>query len=491
MRTSINKQDLILLKNKFLMIIRNGGIKLKLIGFAIATIITTIVILSSIIINLMTDSIEKKSFDVVTSSINHIGNFSRQALLERTYENKLNLSELVNKIEQSKIDGFIDISIYEREKKENINQFKYITGFKSNNKNLFLEDKELIEQLNTIDSESILQKNIIIDEKTKAYQFARPILYTFKDQTILLGAVVLKYNKQAIYGVINQVINIAIFTSLIFILIVTAIVYFFGSRFTRPILEITNAANKVSKGDLNIELNSNSNDEIGTLAERFNSMVNGLRERNHMEKFVSTSTINMIQADTRKQLLLGGEYRTQTFLFSDIRGFTQMSEEKSPSEVVEIVNFYLNLQAEIIKKHNGDIDKFIGDEVMASFSGEKSLQDAVNAAIDIQKSIANENEYRKEDGKIICSVGIGINKGEVIVGNVGAKERMDFTSMGSNVNLAARLCSNAKENQILLANNNIEEIQNIFETKTIDSINAKGFSQAIEVSLILSRKEIS
>lgn len=490
MRTSINKQNLILLKNKFLMRIRNGGIKLKLIGFAIGTIITTIVILSSIIISLMTDSIEKKSFDVVTSSINHISNFSQQALLERTYENKLNLGELVNKIKKSNIDGFIDISIYEREKKENINQFKYLTGFKSHKKDDFLEDKELIEQLNNIDSESILQKNIIIDKKIKAYQFTRPILYTFKDQTILLGAVVLKYNKQAIYGVINKVINIAIFTALIFILIATAIVYFFGLKFTRPILEITKAANKVSNGNLNIELDINSNDEIGTLAERFNSMVNGLREKNHMEKFVSSSTINMIQADTRKQLLLGGEYRTQTFLFSDIRGFTQMSEKKSPSEVVEIVNFYLNLQAEIIKKNNGDIDKFIGDEVMASFSGEKSLHDAANAAIEIQKNIKTANEYRKEEGKIICCVGIGINKGEVIVGNVGTNERMDFTSMGSNVNLAARLCSNAKENQILLANNNLEEIQDDFEIKTIDSIHAKGFSKAIEVSLILSKREV-
>ncbi|RXJ91687.1 hypothetical protein CRV01_00925 [Arcobacter sp. CECT 8983] len=491
MRKIYNKQNLISLKDKLLIIIRNGGIKLKLIGFAIGTIITTVVISSFIIINLMTDSIEKKSFDVVTSSIHHISNFSRQALLERTYENKLNLSELVNKIEQSNIDGFIDISIYEREKKENKNQFKYLTGFQSSIKTQFLEDKELIEQLNKINSESILQKDITINNNIKAYQFTRPILYTFKNQTFLLGAVVLKYDKQAIYGVINQVIYIAIFTTFIFILIATAIVYFFGLKFTRPILDITEAANKVSKGDLNIEeLNSNSYDEIGTLAERFNSMVNGLRERNHMEKFVSNSTISMIQEDTKKQLLLGGEYRTQTFLFSDIRGFTQMSEEKSPSEVVEIVNFYLNLQAEIIKKNNGDIDKFIGDEVMASFSGEKSLHDAVNAAIEIQNIIKTANEQRKEQDKVICCVGIGINKGEVIVGNVGANERMDFTSMGSHVNLAARLCSNAKENEILIANTNLENIQNDFETKTIDSINAKGFSQDIEVSLILSKRDI-
>lgn len=268
------------------------------------------------------------------------------------------------------------------------------------------------------------------------------------------------------------------------------IVYFFGLRFTRPILEITAAANKVSKGDLNLELNIDTADEIGILSEQFNTMINGLRERNHMQKFVSGSTISMIQEDTKQELLLGGEYRTQTFLFSDIRGFTQMSEEKTPSEVVEIVNFYLNLQAEIIKKNNGDIDKFIGDEVMASFTGDNSLQDAINAAIEIQNSISKENINRKEQKQTVCNVGIGINKGEAIVGNVGAHERMDFTSMGSTVNLAARLCSHAKANEILVENSLIEKLDDKYKTNQIEPLKVKGFSQAIKVNSIVFKDDM-
>ena len=478
------------LKIRLYILLKNGGIKLKLIGFTIAIIITTVVILSSIIIKLMTDSIEKKSFDVVNSSITHIANFSRQALLERTYENKLNLSELVKKIEESKIDGFLDITIYQRQKIENTNKFTYLTGFKKSKEAIYLSDEELLKQLTNANSESIIKKDIIINNNTKAYQFTRPILYTFKDQTILLGAVVLKYDKEAIYGIINKVINISILTALIIIFLATMIVYFFGLKFTRPILEITAAANKVSKGDLNLELNIDTADEIGILSEQFNTMVNGLRERNHMQKFVSGSTISMIQEDTKQELLLGGEYRTQTFLFSDIRGFTQMSEEKTPSEVVEIVNFYLNLQAEIIKKNNGDIDKFIGDEVMASFTGDNSLQDAINAAIEIQNSISKENINRKEQKQTVCNVGIGINKGEAIVGNVGAHERMDFTSMGSTVNLAARLCSHAKANEILVENSLIEKLEDKYKTNQIEPLKVKGFSQAIKVNSIVFKDDM-
>lgn len=475
------------LNKKILNFLKNGGIKLKLIGFTIGIIVITVVILSTIIINLMTNSIEKKSFDVVTSSINHIGNFSRQSLLERTYENRLNLSELVKKIQNSNIEGFIDISIYEREKIDNINQFKYLTGFKKYEDTNYLDDKALIEQLNNTTSSTISRKDILIKEDNKeveAYQFTKPIIYNFKDQTILLGVVVLSYGKDAIYGIINQVINISIFIALIIIVIATIIVYLSGQKFTRPILEITKAADKVSKDDLDIELNIKTNDEIETLANRFNSMVNGLRERRHMQKFVSGSTMNMIQKDTKKELLLGGEYRTETFLFSDIRGFTAMSEEKTPDEVVEIVNFYLNLQSEIIKSNGGDIDKFVGDEIMASFSGEKSNDNAINCAIKIQEAILKENIKREKNNQTVCNVGIGINQGKVIVGNIGAHDRMDFTAIGSSVNLAARLCSHAKANEILVEEKTMQTTSLDVKSTIIEPIEAKGIKKPIEVRSI-------
>lgn len=438
----------------------------------------------------MSNAIEKKSFDVVNSSIMHIGNFARQALLERTYENKISLDEVIQEIHDSNIDGFLDISIYERQKEENINKYIYLLGFEKYDSIKYLEDTQLIEELDKIQVETIFHKEKLFVDKQgdmiDTYQFVRPIFYTFQNQKVLLGIVVLHYDEEAISGVIKYLINMAIAITCVFILITIAIVYYAGSKFSRPILEIANAADNVAKGNLDIiDLQINTNDEIGILADHFNKMVSGLQEGKKMEKFVSDSTISMIQEDSKSQLVLGGKYQTLTFLFSDIRGFTALSETKKPEEVVNIINFYLHLQSEIIKKNGGDIDKFVGDEIMASFSGETAVLDATKCALEIQHQIIKHNDEREKIGKTICHVGIGINKGEVIVGNIGSKDRMDFTSIGSAVNLASRLCAYAQADEILIENETMKELEGQFITAQKEPVMAKGFSNPILVSAIL------
>lgn len=478
-------------KNLFLqikkdLIVNKGGLKLKFIGFVVIVIVSTVFILSTIIINFMSDSIEKKAFEVAITSIKNIGDFSKSALLERSYENKINLSERIDEIFNAKVEGFLDISIYEHKKEDKKDRYLYLTGFKKYEKARYLENEDLVKKLNNMkDNEKLFVDDIEVIEngkKIEAYEFVKPIIYTFKKQNILLGLVILHYDKEAIKGVIRKIINSAIFITIFIVLLTVVIVYFFGSKFTKPILTISDAANEVANGDLNIELNIKSNDELGVLVNSFNSMVNKLREREKMEKFVSTSTIDMIQKDTKSDLILGGAYCNLTFLFSDIRGFTAMSETKTPEEVVEIVNFYLNLQSEIIKRNGGDIDKFVGDEIMASFRGKDALAHAVNCAIEIQNIIKEENINRNKLNKTVCKVGIGINSGEVIVGNVGSKERMDFTSIGSVVNLAARLCSFASEGEILIGEKILEELKGKYIFIKKEPIKVKGFTKPIQIA---------
>jgi class 3 adenylate cyclase len=468
-------------------IINKGGLKLKFIGFSIAVILITVLIISSITINLMTNSIEKKAFEVATSSIRHIGDFSKHALLERSYENKLDLSEVIKRIEEAKVEGFLDISIYERVKKDKQNKYLYLTGFKQYKAPIYLEDEKVIDQLSNAKTEKILRNEVTFIQENKklaSYQFIKPILYTFKKQTILLGVVILNYDKEAITGVVRNAINVAIFVTLIIVIFTTMMVYYVGLKFTRPILMVTQAANNVSKGNLDVDLKIKTNDEIGQLAQSFNGMVKGLRERKKMSKFVSGSTMNMIQKDDTTQLVLGGEYRTLTIFFSDIRGFTAMSETKKPEEVVEIINYYLDLQSRIIKKYNGDIDKFVGDEIMASFSGQEGTLNALRCALEIQESIIKSNKEREKLNLTVCQVGIGINKGEVIVGNMGSKQRMDFTSIGSVVNLAARICSVALPNEILIEQKTANELENEFAFIKKEAIKVKGFNKPIEISSV-------
>ena len=432
----------------------------------------------------MTSSIEKKAFEVVTTTIERIGDFAALVLLERSYEHIVNLNEMIKNIETSNIAGLLDISIYNSEKNKERIVFKYISGFDLSKIGHPIEDEKLVEKLSQenpselfYDSQSFKLKDTYAD----AYRFIKPITYKFKGELIPLGVIILHYDKEEINGVITKVINIVLLITVLILSLTIIFIYFKSSQFTQPILSIAQAATDISKGKLDINLDIRTSDEIEELAHRFNEMAKGLREHAKMQNFVSGSTMDMIYDDSKHKLILGGEYETLTFLFTDIRGFTAMSENKTPAEVISIINFYLNLQSEIIKKNNGDIDKFVGDEIMATFSGDNATKNAIQCGIEIQTAIHVENIKRKIIDKTVCEVGVGINNGEVVVGNIGSNKRMDFTSIGSEVNLAARLCSSANAGEVLISKVTYDEANVSFDTIKKEPISVKGFSSNISL----------
>jgi adenylate cyclase len=184
-------------------------------------------------------------------------------------------------------------------------------------------------------------------------------------------------------------------------------------------------------------------------------MVHELREKCHLQKFVSRQTIDAVRKSTLEGVKLGGERKIATVFFSDIRGFTSYSENVEPERVVTMLNKCLATQAQIVKECTGDIDKYVGDELVAVFEGPDMVKNAVRAAIRVQNAMHETLHIEvKED----ISVGIGINTGEMIMGAMGSKERMNCTVIGDNVNLAARLCSAAKPGQILLAQSSTEHL---------------------------------
>jgi len=469
-------------------IIQRGGLKLKFLLFLVITIVLTVTIVSSSIISLMKKSLEDKSLEVATTIIERVGEASIHALLERTYENEVNLSEMIKELQKSNKEGLVDITIFARTKGKNNFEFEYIASFQNLKKGKILKDKNLFEKLQkaNLDSVSYYDSTITYNEKKiKTYLFIKPITYMFKDKKIFLGVATLDYDKSAVSKIITKVMWVAIFITFSIVIIAMVLLYFASGKLTKPILTIAQAATKVSKGDLGVNLNIKTKDEIELLANRFNEMVKGLRENLKMQKFVSEQTLGMIQDnDKTSKLELGGEYKTMTFLFSDIRNFTTMTEHKKPDEVVEIVNFYLNIQSNIIKSRGGDIDKFIGDEVMGSFYGEDSVNKALDAAVEIQKTINHENRIRQNKGLIKCNVGIGIHYGEVIMGNMGSNDRMDYTAIGHTVNLASRLCSNAKADEILVSQTTMDLATIDIKSQKENPIKVKGISKEIEVQSI-------
>jgi adenylate cyclase len=195
-------------------------------------------------------------------------------------------------------------------------------------------------------------------------------------------------------------------------------------------------------------------------------------------RYVAPQVVSSILKGGEEGLKLGGTRREITALFVDIRGFTPLSEKCQPEEVVEILNDYLHLCATSIFEFGGTLDKFIGDATMAIFNAPLNLDDhefrAVQAAWAMkQGSYALAEKLEKKFGRSV-EFGIGINTGFAVVGNIGAKFRMDYTAIGDTVNTAARLESNSKPGQILLSWSTYERVRDRVEASFLGEIKVKG-----------------
>ena len=171
-----------------------------------------------------------------------------------------------------------------------------------------------------------------------------------------------------------------------------------------------------------------------------------------------------------------------TLLFSDIRGFTSYSENRDPETVVHHLNALLNMQTRIIQECGGDIDKYVGDEIVAFFTDDRGAYCACTAALRIMKAIKEEPGLYDN-----LKVGIGINTGEVILGMIGSEKRADYTVIGDNVNTASRLCSAAKPGQILIADSCYRTIGDRVRVEGPFKLRVKGKADFIKVHVLTDR----
>jgi adenylate cyclase len=188
-------------------------------------------------------------------------------------------------------------------------------------------------------------------------------------------------------------------------------------------------------------------------------------------------------------LMLGGKNSCITALFSDIRGFTSMSEKLSPQVVVQILNEYFADMTPIVFEYQGLLDKFMGDGLMALFgvpyACDEAASNAVAAAIAMQRRMEEVNEDLAEAGLAEIAIGIGINTGTATVGYIGSRERTDYTAIGDTVNLGARLEKQAKAGQIIISNFTREAIGDNFPLKPSGEIRVKGRQEAVQIFEVL------
>jgi adenylate cyclase len=243
---------------------------------------------------------------------------------------------------------------------------------------------------------------------------------------------------------------------------------------TEPLGALSQATAEVAQGRFDVKLEVTGQDEIARLAEAFNHMTAGLRERADMQKFVSHSTVQMIQRGPESDATRAGTRQVIALLFSDIRGFTAFAEHREPEEALAVLNRYLQLQADLVQRFHGDVDKFMGDAVFAHFTGPDMALDAIRCAVEMHRAVRGAST---SDPRLpALAVGVGIVTGQVIVGSVGGANRLDYTAIGAPVNLASRLCAAAEPNETLLNEATFDAVQGLVAAEPLPPISVKGFT---------------
>jgi class 3 adenylate cyclase len=243
------------------------------------------------------------------------------------------------------------------------------------------------------------------------------------------------------------------------ILFILVLIQFVGGRMVGQIGKISDAAKQVAKGDYVSPLPITSSDEIGQLKISFNSMVEGLKERDfirdtfgrYMDPEIAREIMKRPEAST-----LGGNKRKVAILMSDIRGFTPVSETISPEETIRILNHYFSHMIEVIQNHKGVIVDFYGDGILVFFDPldgpvKKEIKRAIQCGLEMQRSMALFNEEMKSKHLPELQTGIGVNVGEVVVGNIGSKTRAKYGIVGSAVNITHRIQAEAKGGEVIIS----------------------------------------
>lgn len=261
-----------------------------------------------------------------------------------------------------------------------------------------------------------------------------------------------------------------------------------GRLVVRPLEQVVNSMRAVRDGSLNEELPVRSNDELGILSETFNFMVTGLRDREKLReafnRYVSRQVYEKLQAG---ELQLAGEQREATVVFTDIRSFTSLAERMTPKEVVHLLNEYFTEMVEIVFKYDGFLNKFIGDAIMAVYNVplEQSQPElrAVRTAIEMLQALERLNQRRQARGLFPLRIGIGINTGPVIAGNIGHEERLEYTVIGDTVNLAQRIESQTKVTgmPLLISQATYERVADAVVAEALPVVKLKGKQESVQL----------
>lgn len=295
-------------------------------------------------------------------------------------------------------------------------------------------------------------------------------------------------SKSLFFQITYEFIGINLLMLIILLLLLNQIL----KKVITPIQELATTTKAIGKGHLSSakmpEKSLEREDEIGDLCRSFKQMIEEMKQgekvRDILNKVVSKEVAEKIISGGVE---LGGETREVTVLFSDIRNFTHITEKMQPHEVLDLLNDCLTVLSRVIDDHMGVIDKYVGDEIMALFGApietKNAALEAVLCAIEMREVLTGWNRQRKRRGLLTLDIGIGIHTGFVISGNIGAENHLNYTVLGHNVNVASRVCSYAKEMEILIteATLNAPLVKEKISYIPLEPVMLKGISTPVQI----------
>ncbi len=314
--------------------------------------------------------------------------------------------------------------------------------------------------------------------------FVAPAYY----QDVRVGSVVVTLSASQMDQAAISARDAIIYATLAMTILASLLAYWLSRRLSLPIHHLMEATRAIDRGDLATRIEQRRNDEIGFLFEGFNNMAAGLLKKSQVEqvfsRYVSKNVADKVLANLDEVRLVDRPIEA-TVLFADITGFTAMSEKLQPSQVSELLNEYFSYISRACSLYGGVVDKFIGDCAMLAFGVLEDDTDhafnAVSCAVLIQQLAAQLNEQRRADGRPEVHFRIGINCGAMLAGNLGSDERMEYTVVGDAVNLASRLCSEARPDQIIIRKQLFTMLQPRIVAKAEQTLPIRGKSTPVGI----------
>ncbi len=337
-----------------------------------------------------------------------------------------------------------------------------------------------------------VEKEFYYDDVFKVYSISAYSPILDDDSKTLLAVLCLDVIDKNVHDALKESRNSSLIIIGISVILSLIISIFLGNLFSKGILALAEVVGRYTERDFTARCPVKSRDEIGRLGFSLNYMADTIQNyAARLEsllaaysRFVPRKFLQFLQKESITDVQLGDQIqREMTILFSDIRSFTALSESMTPSENFNFINSYLRRVGPMIRHHNGFIDKYIGDGIMALFPNEPD--DAVMASIDMMKAVDEYNEQRVASGYRTIRIGVGIHTGLLMLGTIGEDERMDGSVISDAVNLCSRLEGLTKiyKVPIIISRETLEKLldRNRYHVRFLDNVRVKGKTRPVSI----------